>query len=45
MSKVCENCKWYVEVTLVDGTCVRFPKWLKVGCCHYCGEFKERDGE
>lgn len=44
MSKVCKNCKWF---HWYSNMCRRFPEWVVVTDedFHYCGEFKERDGE
>ena len=52
MSNVCKNCKWFKKLDTVFKTthyCCRYPKWYEMNQYemkyHYCGEFKERDGE
>ena len=51
MSKVCENCKWCLKEQIRYGWecwCCRYPEWVEIKGgtqFHYCGEFKERDGE
>ena len=46
MSKRCEYCKyWKARIDMWSGFCTRYPKWQEVSTSHYCGEFKERDGE
>ena len=50
MSKACKYCKWYkrwaTKLRMV-GWCVRYPEWYHPENAenHFCGEFKERDGE
>lgn len=49
MNEKCEDCKWF-KMSIIfgcEGYCFRFPEWVTIerSDSHYCGEFKERDGE
>lgn len=47
VKKVCGNCEWWKQSndSSLNGWCFRFPSWVETIYHHYCGEFKERDGE
>ena len=55
MSKMCKYCiYWMKDRTMFDvdigyytgwGKCTRYPEHISTQHDHYCGEFKERDGE